>query len=715
DITWAVMDSGIDAKHPHFVAHENIDPASPLHADFTETTNAPRGRNAALIDRFGHGTHVAGIIAGEQVAGGTTKPARTMRAVSRSIKDYEEGRSPTVETHAVVLREIRGMAPRCRLVSLKVLDDTGEGEISNLIAAIAHIQEKNGHGRRHLIQGVNISLGYEFNPEWFACGQSPLCVEIDRLVRSGVVVVVAAGNTGYGALAAEQRTTSAGMQLTINDPGNADLAITVGSTHRDMPHVYGVSYFSSKGPTGDGRVKPDLVAPGERILSCATGEQAKDKGENLPCDYVEDSGTSMAAPHVSGVVAAFLSVRREFIGRQQAEDLYRELFKNFAAVAPDVLRHRKVAIIGVIWPSKRFTDVVDAAVAEQRGARGGGAGLTDNSAAAEATIRLKLDLIAEMFGKKAAGRIKVAKAQIGKLETDPAARDKFVDELRSLLDASEAHEEDNSKLFFKLKGSSVLERLKAPPALVPAAAKSGGGAASLRRRGVAVEPAGGAAGLGDIFSGFRSGAIRFLNYFTYYEMKRRAGTVGRNGVGPMLDRLADKVQRIHLVGHSFGGRVVTAAAAGSRNEKLHSMSLLQTAFSHNGFSRSMKGFFRDVVDRKRVKGPVLITHTPNDRAVGVAYPTASRLNRDASSGFGDANDKSRRTPASMKSFFAPNIETAGRAARAAIALALLLGAVLLRDEVPWLATTLLVAAAFTFFEAARGWCALRACGFKTRL
>src|ERR1041385_8208056 len=67
------------------------------------------------------------------------------------------------------------------------------------------------------------------------------------------------GNTGYGAMAAQQRTTNAGMQVTINDPGNAELAITVGSTHREMPHVYGVSYFSSKGPTGDGRMKPDVV------------------------------------------------------------------------------------------------------------------------------------------------------------------------------------------------------------------------------------------------------------------------------------------------------------------------------------------------------------------------------------------------------------------------------------------------------------------------
>jgi serine protease AprX len=83
-----------------------------------------------------------------------------------------------------------------------------------------------------------------------------------------------------------------------------------------------VSYFSSKGPTGDGRLKPDLVAPGERITSCAAGRAlASAFPGGQPPDaakvpvYVEDSGTSMAAPHVSGVVASFLSIRREFVGR----------------------------------------------------------------------------------------------------------------------------------------------------------------------------------------------------------------------------------------------------------------------------------------------------------------------------------------------------------------------------------------------------------------
>jgi len=100
--------------------------------------------------------------------------------------------------------------------------------------------------------------------------------------------------------------------------------------------MYGVSYFSSKGPTGDGRLKPDLVAPGEKILSCAAGKKRGDIKEETKedCDYVEDSGTSMAAPHVSGVIAAFLSVRREFIGQPE------KVKEIFLSTATDLRRDR---------------------------------------------------------------------------------------------------------------------------------------------------------------------------------------------------------------------------------------------------------------------------------------------------------------------------------------------------------------------------------------
>jgi subtilisin family serine protease len=132
------------------------------------------------------------------------------------------------------------------------------------------------------------------------------------------------------------------MPVTINDPGNAELAITVGSTHRDMPHVYGISYFSSKGPTGDGRMKPDIVAPGEKILSAATGKLLMERAEGKECEYVEDSGTSMAAPHVSGVIAAFLSVRREFIGEPE------RVKEIFLGAATDLKRERSFQGAGLI-------------------------------------------------------------------------------------------------------------------------------------------------------------------------------------------------------------------------------------------------------------------------------------------------------------------------------------------------------------------------------
>jgi subtilisin family serine protease len=319
-IAWAVLDSGIDAGHHHFRRYRTLEgDVASLHRDFTRPGEPDLG--GALVDRYGHGTHVAGIIAGGLPP---RMPRGTDLRVVERVFDPARPETPRVQDRTVGQPEtLAGMARETRLVSLKVLDDQGNGQSMNVLRALEYVRKDvNAYGKLLRVHGVNLSLGYEFDPKWFACGQSPICAEVDRLVRSGVVVVVAAGNTGYGSLTSLARQTNVGLTMTINDPGNAALAITVGATHRDMPHTYGVSYFSSKGPTGDGRLKPDLVAPGERITSCAAGKalaSAFPDGKAPPpakvAVYVEDSGTSMAAPHVSGAVANLLSIRREFIGR----------------------------------------------------------------------------------------------------------------------------------------------------------------------------------------------------------------------------------------------------------------------------------------------------------------------------------------------------------------------------------------------------------------
>lgn len=323
DIVWGVVDSGIDAQHPHFRGYRTLDHDSVagLHRTFTGVSEpTPEG---ALIDEMGHGTHVAGIIAGGLEA--WDDPQRQVLVTEERYNMADPDR-PIVKPREVgEIRKLAGMAPHTKLVSLKVLGGTGTAtaRVGRVVQALAYVRSVNATSDlMPRIHGVNLSLGYEFDAEWFACGRSPLCMEVDKLVRSGVVVVVAAGNSGHVKINPtfdSPRQFSMGM--TINDPGNAARAVTVGSTHRDCPHTYGVSYFSSRGPTGDGRSKPDLVAPGERIASAAAGRMLEPvvltRDQENAAVYVESSGTSMAAPHVSGAVAAFLSVRREFIGNPE--------------------------------------------------------------------------------------------------------------------------------------------------------------------------------------------------------------------------------------------------------------------------------------------------------------------------------------------------------------------------------------------------------------
>jgi len=289
NIAWAVLDTGIAASHPHFKAHDNV--VAQWDCTGCGSKSSPRelrpGDNGfGTLDANGHGTHVAAIIAG-----------------TLTLPNNEKDKSEIL---------LQGMAPETRLYGFKVLRDNGNGEDAFIIKALDTIAELNERAGKLVIHGVNLSLGGNFDPSVFGCGHTPLCQELRRLWRQGVLVCLAAGNEGYALLDSTSGVIPANMDLSIGDPANLEDAIAVGSVHKTNPHTYGISYFSSRGPTADGRMKPDLVAPGENILS-ARHQWPKSK-LTVRNAYVEMSGTSMAAPHVSGLLAAFLSTRREFIG-----------------------------------------------------------------------------------------------------------------------------------------------------------------------------------------------------------------------------------------------------------------------------------------------------------------------------------------------------------------------------------------------------------------
>lgn len=363
-IVWAVIDSGIDACHPHFaeleLAAEGRGDQPPqgltsdLHRDFTylvqpeiplregeyggPNTKTPQ---QPLKDRSGHGTHVAGIIAG-------AAPRDGQPVVAISKEPQNGGFIPRSRVGT-----LSGMAPSCELVSLKVMRRSEQGtwvtSSAAVIRALTYLRtEVNVDPAVLRVHGVNMSLGCEWNPEQYAAGQSPLCQALNQLVRSGVVVVVSAGNFGARTTSGDSANTSA-ILGSITEPAHAEECVAVGSTHREAPHAFGVTWTSGKGPTLDGRMKPDVVAPGEWISSAATGEVSARAGltaNNGGPTYAEQSGTSMAAPHVSGVIAAFLSARPEFIGRPRevkrllmdsATDLGRERYAQGAGLV-DLMR-----------------------------------------------------------------------------------------------------------------------------------------------------------------------------------------------------------------------------------------------------------------------------------------------------------------------------------------------------------------------------------------
>jgi hypothetical protein len=228
-----------------------------------------------------HGTHVAGIL------GACGDAARAVIAAARA--EWEEWQKPkekekekkkdkarekdkvrpSTETEELARLDpsvwADGMCPDIRLYDFRVLAPTLRETEFAVIGALQYIRHINERNSWMTIHGANLSLSIPHDVRNYACGRTPVCNECERLVGSGVVVVAAAGNRGYQNFETSEGLYEGYAAFSVTDPGNADGVVTVGATHRYWPHTYGVSFFSSRGPTGDGRLKPDLVAPGERI------------------------------------------------------------------------------------------------------------------------------------------------------------------------------------------------------------------------------------------------------------------------------------------------------------------------------------------------------------------------------------------------------------------------------------------------------------------
>lgn len=314
----------------------------------------------------------------------------------------------------------------------------------------------------------------------------------------------------------------------------------------------------------------------------------------------------------------------------EAEELYTELLNNAAALIKEgkvpKLTGCRFAVLGVFWPSKKFAD--------NELIPGNAAGTGDMI-----NTQSLVDQLNEMKGGFDADDqdhiIESMKKLLPNLKNSDSACEEFVKLARSLVKTNMEDSGDEAHRFFTDPPLKIFKKLEKPVSFMQPSMSSG--------------TTGSAAGLGDIISGIQSAARNVLNLTTYYQMKERAGIIGSKALNPLLRSIAkdNPNLRIHLVGHSFGGRLVTATAAGTNDSsffKAQSMSLLQAAFSHYGFAKNWDnknhdGFFRRVVEKQAISGPIIITHTTSDAAVGMAYPIASLLAGQNAAVFGDKDSE----------------------------------------------------------------------------
>lgn len=360
-LRWAVIDSGISIESGAFgkpdatdIAESRVD-AIYNFADFADQLDVvARGKQARIAGLIGDRPDASALAAalrrrsdaGRDIDWEMLEPMLAQAPGAPPPSDDAANGRPSNHGTAVAgllaangaMGAVLGVCPDLRLLDIRV---ARPGSLTvaefDVIAALKFLRFLNSRSEETYVHGANVSLQVEHDVRYYACGATPVCEEVDRAAASGIVVVVAAGNLGYRSLADSAGVVASHyLGMTIADPGNAEGAITVGSTHRRDPHRYGVSFFSGRGPTGDGRRKPDLVAPGEKItVLTATGGALEDQ-----------DGTSYAAPMVSGAAALLMARYPELVGHparikrilmESATDLGREHHFQGAGLL-DVLR-----------------------------------------------------------------------------------------------------------------------------------------------------------------------------------------------------------------------------------------------------------------------------------------------------------------------------------------------------------------------------------------
>jgi hypothetical protein len=313
---------------------------------------------------------------------------------------------------------------------------------------------------------------------------------------------------------------------------------------------------------------------------------------------------------------------------RQARRLYQLYFQQVPGLLSrgrGALPAARVGTLGVVWPSKRWADEPEPTGDVDGG--GGAAGFGDGPAAeAPPADPVLVEDLKDVFEGAERGQALDELARLlEERPEDAAALARFqalMQELAGEPDAEPADEDQGELALLTDDPEEVFGRF------ADAVPRSGGGPA---------------AGLGDTFGRLWDGAREALRQLTYFEMKKRAGVVGKQGLGPLLGRIhqADPDVRLHLIGHSFGARLVSFALAGlpDGHSPVKSLYLLQGAFSHFAFAdalpmdRSRGGALKGMA--ARVDGPLVASFTVHDTAVGKLYPLASMSSRDDAAGLED--------------------------------------------------------------------------------